>query len=85
MGKSRGLYKEEFPAGSRVRIRDREQLEQFVKEWEQHNPLQKEQLGFAGQTAQVKSVSFYHGGDELYELKDVPGLWHEQCLTNAAN
>jgi hypothetical protein len=20
------------------------------------------------------------GGDELYQLKDVPGIWHEKCL-----
>lgn len=29
----------------------------------------------------MASVTFYHGGDELYELKGVPGLWHEACLT----
>lgn len=23
---------------------------------------------------------YYHGGDELYWLKGVPGVWHEQCL-----
>ena len=23
---------------------------------------------------------FYHGGDELYKLKGMPGVWHEQCL-----
>jgi hypothetical protein len=23
---------------------------------------------------------YYHGGDELYWLKEVPGVWHEQCL-----
>jgi hypothetical protein len=37
-------------------------------------------LKFADKIAKVKSVGFYHGGDELYELKGVPGTWHEQCL-----
>ena len=74
MGKSRSPYNEEFPAGSRVRILDRERLERFAKERKYHNPLQKEQLGFAGQIALVKTVAFYHGGEELYELKDVSGL-----------
>jgi hypothetical protein len=83
MGKNHGPYKAEYPAGSQVRILDREPLERFAKEWKYHNPLQKEQLQFAGQTVVVKSVSFYHGGDELYELSNVPGLWHEQCLTDA--
>jgi hypothetical protein len=38
------------------------------------------QLEAAGKAAQVKSVGFYHGGDELYELEDLPGLWHEANL-----
>ena len=25
-------------------------------------------------------VAFYHGGDPLYKLAGIPGLWHEQCL-----
>lgn len=83
MSKNRGPYKSEYPDGSRVRILDREQLERFAKEWKYHNPLQQEQLQFAGQTAVVKTVGFYHGGDELYELNNVPGIWHEQCLTHA--
>ena len=83
MGKSRGPYNEEYPAGSRVRILDRKQLECFANEWKHHNPIQKEQLEFAGQIAVVKTISFYHGGDELYELENVPGLWHEQCLIHA--
>jgi hypothetical protein len=85
MGKSRGPYKEEFPTGTRVQIAGREHLEQFSKEWKYHNPLKKEQLAFASQFAIVKTVSFYHGGDELYELKELPGLWHEQCLHNASD
>jgi len=29
----------------------------------------------------VKDVSFFHGGDEIYTLEDIPGVWHEECLT----
>jgi hypothetical protein len=28
-------------------------------------------------------VGFYHGGDELYELASVPGIWHEQNIHRA--
>jgi hypothetical protein len=42
---------------------------------------QPEQLEYAGRTAQVKDVSFFHGGDEIYTLQGVPGVWHEECLT----
>ena len=83
MGNSRGPYNEKFKKGSRVRIIEREKLERFAKEWKYHNPLQDEQLRFAGQITIAEAVGFYHGGDELYELKGIPGLWHEECLTCA--
>jgi hypothetical protein len=25
-------------------------------------------------------VAFYHGGDVLYTLDDIPGTWHEACM-----
>ena len=28
-------------------------------------------------------VGYYHGGDVLYELEGVPGVWHEVCLRKA--
>jgi hypothetical protein len=28
----------------------------------------------------VQEVGFYHGGDVLYQLRGVPGTWHECCL-----
>ena len=80
MGKTKGLYNAEFPKGSRVKIATRPFLENFKTNWKLHNKLVSEQLEFAGQTAIVESVGFYHGGDELYRLKDIPGIWHEQCL-----
>jgi hypothetical protein len=80
MGRTRGAYKEEFPVGTAVRVVERKQLETFAQTWRLHNPLRPEQLAFAGVTARVASVGFYHGGDELYSLEGVPGVWHEACL-----
>jgi len=73
-------YKERFPVGTRVRVKHRQDLEQFQREWKYHNPLSVEQLDFAGVIDTVKSVGFYHGGDVLYSLSRCSGLWHEQCL-----
>jgi hypothetical protein len=74
-------YQEDFPVGSLVRIADRETLEHFRTTWRYHNPLTEEQVAFAGREAAVTAVGFYHGGDVLYTLRDVPGVWHEQCLS----
>ncbi|MFL6468471.1 MAG: hypothetical protein ACJ72Z_10990, partial [Pyrinomonadaceae bacterium] len=74
------LYSEDFPIGTLVRITERPALEQFMKSWKYHHPLEPFQLEFAGIEAEVADVGFYHGGDVLYVLKDVPGIWHEQCL-----
>jgi hypothetical protein len=78
-----GAYREAFPAGSKVKVRDRKYLDSFMREWKLHNPLKDAQLNFAGQVAVVEKVGFYHGGDVLYELRDVPGIWHESCLSEA--
>lgn len=80
MGGTKSPYKEEFPKGSTVKIADCASLEEFLRTWKFHHKLQTEQLRYADKVAKVKSVGFYHGGDELYELKGVPGLWHEQCF-----
>ena len=84
MGRHNGPYRAEFPAGSRVLIVERPLLENFMREWQFHNPLQPEQLEWGGQVALVASVGYYHGGDELYTLEGVPGVWHESCLRPAA-
>jgi hypothetical protein len=73
-------YQEQFPTGSTVRVKDRETLVVFKKEWRYHNPLKHAQLAYAGKTGKVTAVSFYHGGDVLYSIEEMPGLWHEQCL-----
>jgi len=85
MGKSAGLYVSEFPQGTRVRVAGLKLLEDFRRSWRFHNPLQAEQLAFAGRKTTIKTVAFYHGGDELYLLSGIPGLWHEACLESDAD
>ena len=80
MGKNRGPYREEFPVGTLVKIADRAVLEDFLRTWKLHNRLQPLQLDYAGRTGTIASVGSYHGGDELYQIEDVPGVWHECCL-----
>jgi hypothetical protein len=74
-------YKELFPVGSRIRIAPRERLEQFQRTWKYHHPLSGEQILFAGHEATVRDVSYYHGGDVLHVLHEMPGTWHEECLS----
>lgn len=83
MGKTKGLYEAEYSEGTFVRTADRATLELFATESRYHNRLQPEQLQFADRRARVNSVNFYHGGDELYSLDGIPGVWHEQCLRAA--
>lgn len=81
MGKTKGLNNAEFEIGSEVRIADRALLESFLEEGQYHNELEPEQLEFAGRVAKVKSVEFFHGGDEIYTLEGISGVWHEECLS----
>jgi hypothetical protein len=78
-----GVYKAAFPEGSKVRVADRVFLERFMSEWKYHHKLQPEQLAHADEVAVVEKIGFYHGGDVLYNLKGVPGIWHEECLRAA--
>ena len=73
-------YTELYPVGTPVQVTERSQLERFRDTWRYHHPLQSEQLSFAGQQATIADVAFYQGGDVLYTLAGVPGLWHECCL-----
>jgi hypothetical protein len=81
MGSRNGPYNADFPVGTTVRIPERAALEKFRATWKWHHPLQDEQLDYAGTTTAVTEVGFYHGGDELYSLKGVPGLWHGDLLS----
>ncbi len=73
-------YKETFPKGTAVRIISKAALETFARDWKYHHKLQPEQMKYAGTISTVKGVSFYHGGDQLYVLENVPGIWNEPCL-----
>jgi len=77
-------YQEQFPKGSAVRVRDRAELEAFKKGWRYHHPLEVAQLTCAGKEGRVTSAGFYHGGDVLYEIQAMPGLWHEECLESTS-
>ena len=83
MGKTKGLNVAEFTVGSEVRIADHGFLEEFLEAGQYHNELEPEQLDYAGRVAKVKSVEFFHGGDEIYTLEGIPGVWHEECLSAA--
>jgi len=74
------LYTEKFPVGSEVRIGDEDFLAGFLRSWKFHHPLDPGQIFFAGKAAKVEKVGFFHGGDVLYNLCGVPGIWHEECL-----
>jgi diadenosine tetraphosphatase ApaH/serine/threonine PP2A family protein phosphatase len=77
-------YKELYPVGTEVRVVPRERLEDFRRTWRYHHALQEEQLQYAGSAAQIATVGFYHGGDVLYTLANIPGIWHEVCLDSAS-
>ncbi len=55
----------------------------FRLNWKWHHPLEDVQIAFAGQLTAVATVGYYHGGDVLYTLDGVPGIWHEACLEGA--
>jgi hypothetical protein len=83
VGKTKGLNQAEFEVGAEVRIAELPFLQGFLEAGQYHNELEEEQLAYAGRTAKVKNVSFFHGGDEIYTLDGIPGVWHEECLTAA--
>jgi hypothetical protein len=83
MGKTKGVNNAEFEVGTEVRIADRAFLQEFLEAGQYHNELEPDQLEFAGRVAKVKAVNFFHGGDEIYTLDGIPGVWHEECLTPA--
>jgi hypothetical protein len=81
VGKTKGLNKAEFEVGSQVRVADRAFLDGFLEAGQYHNELEPEQLAYADRVATVKAIEFFHGGDEIYTLEGIPGVWHEECLT----
>ena len=81
MGRTKGVNNAEFEVGQQVRIADRAFLEGFLEAGQYHNELEPEQLEYADQVAKVTNVTFFHGGDEIYALEGIPGVWHEECLS----
>ena len=73
-------YEALFPEGTLVEIVSREELERFRDQWRLHHKLEPEQLACAGKSGRVSSVGYYHGGDVLYLVEGIPGIWHECCL-----
>jgi hypothetical protein len=69
-----------FPEGSKARVADRAALEEFMATWKYHHKLRPEQLEYAGRVAAVVDVGWYHGGDPVYRLEGIPGLWLDECL-----
>jgi len=74
-----------YRIGTTVRVADRATLDEFCRSWKLHHPLQRAQLKYAGRTAKVSRSFMYHGGDVLYELKGVLGVWHERLLEAEPN
>jgi hypothetical protein len=72
--------KRAFPLGTRVRVADRASLEEFAAKWRFYHKLQPEQLACAGREATIIQVGFNYGGDAVYQLDGIPGMWPEQCL-----
>jgi hypothetical protein len=83
VGKTKGLNNAEFEVGSEVRVAGRAFLEEFLEAGQYHHDLEPEQLEYADRTAKVKAVEFFTGGDEIYTLEGIPGVWHEECLSAA--
>jgi hypothetical protein len=69
-----------YSVGSKVAVVPYDQLEEFRRTWRYHHAVQDPQMPYAGSVARVAWVGFYHGGDVLYTLENVPGIWHECCL-----
>lgn len=75
-------YLAQFPLGTRVRAADREDSSAFNENGVSITRF-KPTTSHAGSHAVVSDVGFYHGGDVLYTLENVPGVWHERCLEKA--
>jgi hypothetical protein len=76
-------YREKFPLGSNVRIKDGALLEEFKRTWKLHHPISSKQIACGGRLDRVAQVFFYQGGDAIYQLKSAPGMWREELLETA--
>lgn len=71
MDKEETPYREKFPAGSKVRIKDKSKLEDFRRTWKFHNPISAEQIGYAGNQDSVVGVAWsFPSSDALRKRLD---------------
>ena|SRR5271157_5980891 len=68
MGNTKGLYKEEFPKRSMVRIADRAFLTNFLQTWELHNKLEPDQLNPVIIVAVTNASQFARAGFRRCQL-----------------
>jgi|SRR5688572_9535111 hypothetical protein len=76
-----GYDPRKFKEGAEIRIASSAQIEQFARTSQFHDLLRPEQLQHANRTAIVRASGIYRG-DVVYQLKGVPGIWHEQLLSS---
>jgi hypothetical protein len=69
-----------FRDGTTIHLAERATLDEFFRTYDGHHRLEANQLESGGKVAIVRASYMYHGGDMLYELEGLPGLWHEQLL-----
>ncbi len=73
-------YHSTFKRGEKVRIKDSQYLEEFQKTWGYHHNISDDQIKQGGKPDTVNSIEYYHGGEVLIGLENVPGVWHEELL-----
>src|SRR5690349_11771904 len=76
VGKTKGANVAEFDVGTQVRIADRA----FLEARQHQTACEDEQVEYADRVVTVQWDSCVHGGHEIYQRKDIPGVWHEECM-----
>ena len=74
------VHRAAFSIGASVRIKERTELERFARDWTSTNSLTPHQFCDAGVAGVVDSVAFDDGGNPLYTLERIGGIWHEENL-----
>jgi hypothetical protein len=74
-------YHSVFLRGENVKIKPPEFLRQYLApDWRWHNPLDSDNLKFAGGVFAVVDIGYFHGGEVMYELQGIRGFWHEDSV-----
>jgi len=69
-----------FKKGDKIKINDKDYLLNFQRTWKYHHNITDDQIKYAERLAAVKDVYIYHGGEVMYALKSIPGIWLEQLI-----